>query len=81
MEEDEGGENWWDILWSVTLFGTLVVVFFPWSLLVMLWLYGWDGTIIILKEMLNVAWAIVVWLIILAIIIFVILMYLASNPI
>lgn len=32
-------------LWHIVLFIGLVVIFFPWSLLLLLFLYGWDGTV------------------------------------
>lgn len=57
MEEDEE-ERWWNFVWSATLFGTLIVVFFPWSLLVMTFFYGWERTVVILRALFNVAWAI-----------------------
>lgn len=37
-------------MWDKTLLVTLIVVFFPWSVLVMLWLLGWDETVRIFRE-------------------------------
>ena len=41
------GEN----MWSKILSAIVVTVFFPWSLLVMILLYGWDKALIILREL------------------------------
>ncbi len=41
------GEN----MWSKILSAIVVTVFFPWSLFVMILLYGWDKALIILKEL------------------------------
>ncbi len=38
-------------MWSKILSAILITVFFPWSLLVMILLYGWDKTVIILREL------------------------------
>ena len=38
-------------MWSKFLSAILITVFFPWSLLVMILLYGWDKTVIILREL------------------------------
>ena len=38
-------------MWSKILSAILITVFFPWSLLVMILLYGWDKTAIILREL------------------------------
>ncbi len=38
-------------MWSKTLSAIVIIVFFPWSLLVMILLYGWDRALIILKEL------------------------------
>ena len=38
-------------LWHVVLFIGLVVIFFPWSLLLMLLLFGWDGSVQIFREL------------------------------
>jgi len=81
MEEDgEEEEGWWDSVWSATLAGTLVVVFFPWSLLVMIGIYGWDGTIIILKALLAEALGIVGVLFVLAMIILAVLLF-SARPV
>ena len=37
-------------MWDKILLVTLIVVFFPWSVLVMLWLLGWDETVRIFRE-------------------------------
>jgi len=37
-------------MWDKILLVTLIVVFFPWSVLVMLSLYGWDETVRIFRE-------------------------------
>lgn len=37
-------------MWDKLLFLTLITVFFPWSILVLLWLYGWDETVRIFRE-------------------------------
>ena len=80
MEEEEEEEGWWNNVWSATLAGTLVVVFFPWSLLVMIWLYGWDGTIEILKALLAEALGIVGVLFVLAMIILAVLLF-SARPV
>ena len=36
-------------LWHVVLFIGLVVIFFPWSLLLLLLLFGWDGSVQIFR--------------------------------
>jgi hypothetical protein len=36
-------------LWHIVLFIGLVVIFFPWSLLLMLFLFGWDGSVQIFR--------------------------------
>lgn len=36
-------------LWHVVLFIGLVVIFFPWSLLLLLIFFGWDGTVQIFR--------------------------------
>ena len=38
-------------MWSKILPATVIIVFFPWSLLVMILLYGWDRALIILREL------------------------------
>ncbi len=38
-------------MWSKILSAIVVTVFFPWSLLVMILLYGWDKALIILREL------------------------------
>jgi len=38
-------------MWSKTLSAIVIIVFFPWSLLVMILLYGWDRALIILREL------------------------------
>ena len=38
-------------MWSKILSATVIIVFFPWSLLVMILLYGWDKALIILIEL------------------------------
>lgn len=37
-------------MWDKILLVTLITVFFPWSLLVMLWFLGWDETVRIFRE-------------------------------
>ena len=37
-------------MWDKILLITLITVFFPWSVLVMLWLLGWDETVRIFRE-------------------------------
>ena len=37
-------------MWDKILFVTLITVFFPWSILVMLWFLGWDETVRIFRE-------------------------------
>ncbi len=37
-------------MWDKILLVTLITVFFPWSVLVMLWLLGWDETVRIFRE-------------------------------
>jgi hypothetical protein len=36
-------------LWHVVLFIGLVVIFFPWSLLLLLLFFGWDGSVQIFR--------------------------------
>jgi len=36
-------------LWHIVLFLGLVVIFFPWSLLLMLFIFGWDGSVQIFR--------------------------------
>ena len=36
-------------LWHIVLFIGLVVIFFPWSILLMLFLFGWDGSVQLLR--------------------------------
>lgn len=38
-------------MWSKILSAIVITVFFPWSLLVMILLYGWDRTFIIIREL------------------------------
>lgn len=38
-------------MWDKIFFITLITVFFPWSLLVMLWMFGWDETVRIFREL------------------------------
>jgi len=38
-------------MWNKTLSAIVIIVFFPWSLLVMILLYGWDRALIILREL------------------------------
>ena len=37
-------------MWDKILLVTLITVFFPWSILVMLWFLGWDETVRIFRE-------------------------------
>jgi hypothetical protein len=37
-------------MWNKLLFLTLITAFFPWSLLVLLFLFGWDETVRIFKN-------------------------------
>lgn len=37
-------------MWDKILLVTLITVFFPWSVLVMLWFLGWDETVRIFRE-------------------------------
>ena len=37
-------------MWDKLLFLTLITVFFPWSLLVLLWLFGWNETVRIFRD-------------------------------
>ena len=37
-------------MWHKLLFVTLITVFFPWSLLVLLLLFGWDETVLIFRR-------------------------------
>ncbi len=79
MEEDEE-EGRWHNIWSATLAATLIVIFFPLSLLVMILLYGWDGTIEILKALLAEALGIVGVLFVLAMIILAVLLF-SARPV
>jgi hypothetical protein len=67
MEEDEK-EDWWHSVWSAGLATTLIVVFYPWSLLVLILFLGWDETIDLLKilffEALGIVGFIIFWLIV-----------------
>ena len=38
-------------MWDKIFFITIITVFFPWSLLVMLWMFGWDETVRIFREL------------------------------
>jgi hypothetical protein len=38
-------------MWSKILSATAITIFFPWSLLVLILLYGWDKALIILREL------------------------------
>jgi hypothetical protein len=38
-------------MWSKILSAIVITIFFPWSLLVMILLYGWDRTFIIIREL------------------------------
>lgn len=37
-------------MWDKILLVTLITVFFPWSVLVMLWFLGWDETVRVFRE-------------------------------
>ena len=39
-----------DSMWDKILLVTLITVFFPWSVLVMLWFLGWDETVRVFRE-------------------------------
>ena len=38
-------------MWSKILSATAITIFFPWSLLVLILLYGWDKALIILRDL------------------------------
>ena len=40
-------------MWGKLLFLTLITVFFPWSLLVLLLLFGWDETVRIFRDVVT----------------------------
>lgn len=54
--------------WHVAVFIGLIVIFFPWSLLLILLLFGWDGSISLFRELFLSAVGIAVSLIILAVV-------------
>lgn len=64
-------------LWHVVLFISLVVIFFPWSLLLLLLLFGWDGTVQLFREFVIGTIRLTVFLLSLAIVLLVIV-YLIS---
>ena len=37
--------------WHVVLFLGLITIFFPWSLLVLLFLFGWEGSVQLLRDL------------------------------
>ena len=47
LEHDKYG------FWTLAIFITLIVAFFPWSLLFCVWFYGLDETIYIFKAVIN----------------------------
>ncbi len=55
-------------MWSKILSAILITVFFPWSLLVMILLYGWDKTFIILRELATDRYVLIALLVITVII-------------
>jgi len=40
-------------LWALAIIATLMVVFFPWSLLYCLWAYGMDETVYLVKAIIS----------------------------
>jgi len=54
-------------LWHVVLFIGLLVIFFPWSLLLLLLLFGWDGSVQIFRGLVIGTIGLVVFLLWLAI--------------
>ncbi len=55
-------------MWSKILSAIVVTVFFPWSLLVMILLYGWDKALIILRELAADRYVLIALLVIIVII-------------
>ncbi len=55
-------------MWSKILSAIVVTVFFPWSLLVMILLYGWDKALIILTELATDRYVLIALLVITVII-------------
>ena len=38
-------------MWNKILSAIVITIFFPWSLLVMILLYGWDKTFVMIREL------------------------------
>ena len=58
-------------MWDKILLVTLITVFFPWSILVMLWFLGWDETVRIFREVVIETVGLTVFLIVAAVMILV----------
>ncbi|MEZ5553811.1 MAG: hypothetical protein R3E82_23240 [Pseudomonadales bacterium] len=48
-------------LWHAVLFVGLVAIFFPWSLLLLLLVFGWDGTVQLLRQFVVMTLGIALW--------------------
>jgi len=69
-------------LWHVVLFIGLFVIFFPWSLLLLLLIFGWDGSVQIFRGLvigtLGIA-AFILWLAIVLVIVAVVIALLVGD--
>ena len=55
-------------MWKKILFALLITILFPWSLLVLILLYGWDRSLEIFKDLLSGRYVLITVLIITVII-------------
>ena len=51
-------------MWKKILYALLITILFPWSLLVLILLYGWDRTLEIFKDLLSGRYVLITVLII-----------------
>ena len=55
-------------MWKKILYALLITILFPWSLLVLILLYGWDRSLEIIKNLLSERYVLITVLIITVII-------------
>lgn len=74
---DQGSESVEFAIWQVILFVGLIVIFFPWSLLALLFFFGWDGTVHIVRGLFYASFGLAVFflfgIIIITVVLFVLL--------
>ena len=51
-------------MWNKNLSAIVITIFFPWSLLVMILLYGWDKTFVMIRELTANRYVLITFLIV-----------------